>query len=470
MRIFWFGLVLLASPVVAQTSAHLVGVARIPSNARDHYGETLGGFGSGLALVPGIWRLQGGRFLGQLAAIPDRGWNTEGTADYQGRVHFFDLTLTPQEGAPGAQIGLDLLYRRSLLLSDKAGKPTTGFDARDVRPAAGGLPDLPMASNGRISLDDEAVALPGDGSVWVGDEYGPYIYHFDAHGRMAAVIRPPEAFIATRKGTESFSANKPPNGETYDLGLPEAGRQDNQGFEGMSLTPDHRHLFAITQSALTQDLDPAAVKTTRRNVRLLDYDLGGKAPRLVHEYVVALPLWSDGKTAALVAAQSEMLALNNHQLLLLCRDSGGGFTGKRDASAFRKVMMIELAGASDIRGRYDKAGEAIAPKGVLRAEITPAGLSTVLDINDDAQLARFGLHNGAPNDRNDLYEKWEGMALAPAHDPKAPDDQFLFIGSDNDFITQDGVMAGKPYKDASGANVDSLVLVYRLALPQARRP
>ena len=31
-------------------------------------------------------------------------------------------------------------------------------------------------------------------------------------------------------------------------------------------------------------------------------------------------------------------------------------------------------------------------------------------------------------------------------------------------------MAGKPYKDASGANVDSLVLVYRLALPQARRP
>jgi hypothetical protein len=94
----------------------------------------------------------------------------------------------------------------------------------------------------------------------------------------------------------------------------------------------------------------------------------------------------------------------------------------------------------------------------------PAGLSPVLDINDKAQLGRFGLHNGAPNDRNDLYEKWEGMALAP--DTGAPGDYFLFVGSDNDFITQDGVMAGKPYADASGANVDSLVLVYRIRLPR----
>jgi hypothetical protein len=46
-------------------------------------------------------------------------------------------------------------------------------------------------------------------------------------------------------------------------------------------------------------------------------------------------------------------------------------------------------------------------------------------MNDNAQLARFGLHNGAPNDANDLYEKWESMALAPVHDAKAPDDYFL---------------------------------------------
>jgi len=102
---------------------------------------------------------------------------------------------------------------------------------------------------------------------------------------------------------------------------------------------------------------------------------------------------------------------------------------------------------------------------VLRPEIVAAKPQAFLDMNDNAQLSRFGLHNGPPNDANDLYEKWESMALAPVNDPKTPDDYFLIIGSDNDFITQDGVMAGKPYADASGANVDTLVLVYRVSLP-----
>jgi hypothetical protein len=280
---------------------------------------------------------------------------------------------------------------------------------------------------------------------------------------MIGAIRPPDAFVPMRGGKAVFSAGESAKGE------PESGRQNNQGFEGMSLTPDRKHLFVATQSALMQDLDPAAVKTTRRNIRLLEYDLTGKAPRLAHEYAVQLPLWSDGRIDTLVAAQSEMMALDNHRLLLLCRDSGGGFTGKRDASNFRQVMVVDIARASDLKGRYDGTGEAIAPMGRLRPGIVPAKLRAFLDINDNAQLARFGLHNGAPNDRNDLYEKWESMALAPANDPRAPDDFFLFVGSDNDFITQEGMMAGKPYADASGANVDSLVLAYRITLPKAGR-
>jgi hypothetical protein len=57
------------------------------------------------------------------------------------------------------------------------------------------------------------------------------------------------------------------------------------------------------------------------------------------------------------------------------------------------------------------------------------------------------------------------MSVVPVGDQKAPNDYFLFVGSDNDFITQDGHMVGQSYKDASGANVDTLVLVYRVTLP-----
>jgi hypothetical protein len=257
-----------------------------------------------------------------------------------------------------------------------------------------------------------------------------------------------------RGGKENFSAGEKVKGE------PQSGRQNNQGFEGVNVVPGGKYLFAMSQSALMQDLDPADVRSSRRDVRLLEYDITG-APRLIHEYVVQLPFYADGEKQN-VAAQSEMLAVNGHQLLLLCRDSGAGYAGKRDTSAYRVISMIDTGGASDIAGRFDGAGEAIAPNGVLKTGIRPARLSPLLDMNNNAQLKRFGLHNGPPNDSHDLYEKWESMALAPAESPGA---YFLFVGSDNDFITQRGMMAGKAYADASGANVDSLVLVYRVTLP-----
>ena len=442
---------LYAAPAWAQPE--LVGVARVPADARDSLGETLGGFGSGMALVPGSRHQANGSITARLAMLPDRGWNTQGTTDYRARLHFFNFTLAPTDGAPGHETGLKLAYDKSILLRDANGDVTTGLDPERMRPAAKGLPDLPLAANGHISLDDEAVALSADGTIWVGDEYGPYIYLFDANGKMIAAIRPPEAIIPMRQGKENFSAGEKIKGQ------PQSGRQNNQGFEGVSLAPGDKYLFAMTQSALMQDLDPQNVKATRRNARLLEYDISA-APRLIHEYVVALPIYADGKKQA-VAAQSEMLAINDHELLLLCRDSGGGFTGKRDASAYRVINRIDINDATDIAGKFDGPGESIALLGKLKPGIRPARLTALLDMNDNAQLRRFGLHNGPPNDSHDLYEKWESMALLPA---AAPGEYFLFVGSDNDFITQNGMMAGKPYADASGANVESLVLVYRVRL------
>ena len=91
---------------------------------------------------------------------------------------------------------------------------TTGLDPSGLRSAAKGLPDLPQAANGHISLDDEAVALPADGTIWVGEEYGPYIYHFDAKGSMIGAIRPPEAVIPLRQGRENFFGGRNRQGRT----------------------------------------------------------------------------------------------------------------------------------------------------------------------------------------------------------------------------------------------------------------
>ena len=72
----------------------LVGVARVPSNAIDQFGETLGGFGSGMAMDLDSWhKNRDGSFGGTLFMLPDRGWNTQGTVDFRGRLHRLGVTL-----------------------------------------------------------------------------------------------------------------------------------------------------------------------------------------------------------------------------------------------------------------------------------------------------------------------------------------------------------------------------------------
>jgi hypothetical protein len=458
----------------------LVGVARVPSNAVDEFGETLGGFGSGMAMDVASWRKnRDGSYGGTLYMLPDRGWNTQGTVDYRGRLHRFDITLNPlNSGSTTSQNQLQLHYKESTLFHRWGGVLTTGLDPDAVQPADLVFPDLPISSsNQHISLDNEAVVHVGDGTVWVSDEYGPYVYHYDRHGTLLHVIRPPDAFIPMRRNTsgtlvEDFSANSPPIGVTYNKGNPVSGRQNNQGFEGLAMSPDRKTLFILLQSALIQDLDStssATIKLTRHNTRLLAYDLRHDKPKLVGEYVVQLPLYQDQTTTTptlLTAAQSEMYALNDHQFLVLARDSSVGETfPQTPGSVYRSIDLIDISGATNIAGVYDGVGASVAPKGILNSSVKPAAYQKFLNINDNTQLNRFGLHNGAPNDGNDLYEKWESMTVVPVGDPKAPHDYFLFVGSDNDFITQDGHMAGQPYKDASGFNADTLVLVFRVTLP-----
>jgi hypothetical protein len=474
------GVMLAAAPAAAETRATLgavtyinhglVAVGRIPANQRDSFGETFGS-GSGMAIDLAAWRRAGAGYEGALWLLPDRGYNVEGTIDYRARINRVTFRFVPvAQAAPGSQTSLAATLESTRLLTDETGMPMTGLDPLSgVRPPRGGLPALPMAENGRISLDSEAVVLLPDGSMFISDEYGPIIYRFDAAGRLLGATRPPPALIPMRNGVENFSSNNPGPGATAPKPLnPDTGRQNNQGFEGLARTPDGRHLVAFLQSATRQDGGDAA--ETRRHTRALTYDMTDPAKlKLVAEHVVPLPLFQDEQGRQRVAAQSEALALSDSRFLLLSRDSGNGYGLKGAESRYRRIDLLDLAGATNIAGTEYDGLTPVAPKGQLAAGVVPGRLTGFIDLNDAAELHRFGLHNGAPNDRDNLSEKWEAMGLAPALDPQAPDDYFLFVANDNDFITQDGFHAGKPYKDDSGADVDTMLLVYRLSLPGLRK-
>lgn len=70
------------SPVVNQTTCNnrtytyqqLAGYGLVPSNARDKFGDTLGGFGSSIALDRSSWKKGTAAYTGILWVLPDRGW------------------------------------------------------------------------------------------------------------------------------------------------------------------------------------------------------------------------------------------------------------------------------------------------------------------------------------------------------------------------------------------------------------
>jgi hypothetical protein len=459
---------------VTFVSKGLVAVGRITSNQRDKFGETFGS-GSGMSIDTSSWSKDATGYKGKLWLLPDRGYNAVGTTDYRERVNTIAVELMPTAAgaAPAAgaeQTGVKAELADSLILTDDQGTDTTGLDPLNgTRAAAGDMPVLPQAENGKISLDAEAIVRLPDGTFFVSDEYGPYIYRFSPDGKMMSATQPPAALLPMRKGAINFASNNPgPGASAPNPKDPETGRQNNQGLEGMSLTPSGKFLIAVLQSATRQDGGDSG--STRDNTRAMVFDASDPAHlKLVHEYVVHLPTYKDAAGKKKVAAQSEIVALSDTAFLMLARDSGSG-SGLKDAtSVYRMINIVDVSGATDIAGMDFDKDKPVAPKGKLDASVNPATLAPFIDINDKAELGRFGLHDGEPNDKNNLSEKWEAMSLASALDSNRPDDYFLFVANDNDFLTQDGFQVGAAYKAEDGADVDTTFLVYEVTLPGLKK-
>lgn len=455
----------------------LVGVGRLPANLKDGFGETFGSI-SGLWASAADWSRDGNTYTGRFLAAPDRGYNVAGTIDYAPRLNRLDVVFTPAAlgaaGLPQNQLALTLTNSTRLYETLPGGgvQLFSGLDPRPggvatggARPATATLPELPQAFNGKLSLDAEGVVVLGDGSKLVSDEYGPSIYRFAADGRFMGALPVAASVRPLRNGVTDYSSNNAAAGQPAPTPAnPSFGRSNNQGFEGLSLTPDGRTLFVALQSAARQD-GASTGAAFRDHTRLFRYDVSNLDNiTLTGEFVVRLPKFTQG-ASTLVAAQSEIHAVSDTQLMILPRDSNGFAVGTQQ-SQLRRVDLLDITGATNILGQpYEPQ---IAPGGVLNAAITPAEYRAWLNINDNAELARFGLVNGVVPGLSNLSEKWEGLALLPALDPDAPNDWFLFVANDNDFVTTDGFHAGAAYD--AGNNIDTMFLAYRVTIIPVPEP
>lgn len=127
----------------------LAGYGKLASNARDKFGDTIGGIGSAIALDKGTLkksRDKKGTYSGIIYGLPDRGWNTQGTQNTQSRIHKFRFTFEVVEAtiAKPASPNFKLTYLDTLLLTSPDGTPLTGLDPTETVTYTD-FPTLPLA-------------------------------------------------------------------------------------------------------------------------------------------------------------------------------------------------------------------------------------------------------------------------------------------------------------------------------------
>jgi len=468
----------------------LQGVGRIAASAKDPVtGESFGSISD--MQVGSFVRNTNGSYGGTFYFLPDRGYNSgQIFSNYAARINTVDFTFAPYTASATTslqnQIAMTFagstrftydhdgnsatapVYTTGLLAT---GPATTLFGT--TVPVAG-VPttqsDGTVAS--RLTVDAEGLILDPragkQGSGWIGDEYGAYIYHFNSAKQIDGIVRLPEALVPHAPvGTVNFAADPPAN-----------GRRINQGMEGIALSPDGTKLFALLQSATIQD--SASGNQGRSNTRLLVYDVSATDTPTdpVKQYVIQLPRIDDngatgGAAVNRTGAQSAIIALNDRQLLILSRDGNGRGNAGSGAPVFKSILLADLSNATNIDGLFDAEGNAVAPNGVLNANVKPISWTEALNMLGKldlsiTELEQFGLNlNAAQGDINTLSEKWEALALVSALDASAPNDYFLFVGNDNDFQSGTGMYldaAGvlQPYN--AGLENDTMVLAFRVQI------
>ncbi len=370
-------------------------------------GNLLGGIGSGLAYAGGD------TFL----ALPDRGPNAtpydaavDNTTSYYNRFHTFRFQLEPSAS------GLPFTVKETLQQTTLFWSPTpltykgaaqalntTGrfyFDSRSDQFD----PTKNSANPDNARFDSEGIRVSADGrSVFVSDEYGPYLYQFDrATGERLKSFALPAKFAAmhlSSKGDDEVAGN-------------DSGRVANKGMEGLAITPDGKTLVGMMQSPLAQDGG-----TKAPYVRIITVDIANGATR---EYAYGL---SNIGTAdkPKYPGVSEIVAVNDHQFLVDERDGKG--RGAGGEPSFKKLFLIDLTGAaevSDVSGAEALAGKAVAK-------------TVFLDMV--AGLKAGGVATDA------IPEKIEGVTFGPDVTQNGVVTHTLWIASDNDFIS---MIDGKP--------------------------
>ncbi|MDU4092214.1 MAG: esterase-like activity of phytase family protein [Pantoea sp.] len=338
------------------------------------------GIGSGLHFLG----KEGGDLL--FATLTDRGPNAD----------------APKSGKREAKIFVSPDYTPLLMTIRVGHGKAEATDAHPLHDEQGNISGLPLpegvigATNeaalnealqaigsDKRGLDTEGITSDGNGGYWICDEYGPFIAHISADGKILQKYGPQAA-----SGEQSVAD-----------GLPNIikWRQPNRGFEGLTRMPDGR-IIAAVQSTL--DIEGKS-KNSARFTRLVSFDPAtGKTAS--YGYPIDIEAYKKAKDAKV----GDIVALDNQRLLLI--EQGAD----KDKNMRNRIYVVDLSKASELTP-FDQQPPEFDDEAALKSRgIALASKQLVVDLRASGWQ----------------QEKVEGLALI--------DNKTLAVINDNDFAVR----------------------------------
>jgi hypothetical protein len=168
-------------------------------------------------------------------------------------------------------------------------------------------------------FDIESFVLDNRGSLWVGEEFGPFVLRFDTTGKLLQAPIPTPDLNPDRTLSTTEFVRAPQNPDVL-AGSATANLGTSRGFEGMAFSPDRETLYPLLEGTVAGD--------TPGTLRLYEMDVATAA---FTDFVGFYPL--DATNHAI----GDITPVNESEFLVIERDNGQGA-----AAQFKKVFKIDL--------------------------------------------------------------------------------------------------------------------------------
>ncbi len=269
------------------------------------------------------------------------------------------------------------------------------------------IPVDPAIQSNRLltgaDFDIESFRQVSDGTFWFGDEFGPFLLHTDATGKvlespvpLPGVQSPQNPFL------ESGTANLP----------------SSRGFEGMALNASATKLYPLLEGALTTE-------PNQRRLIINEFDLASKS------YTDKQFFYQMEATAGSGQAIGDFTAVDDNKYLVIERDSNQGAE-----AAFKKIFLVdftqidsdgnlikrELVDLLNIADPNNLAGanEPFRFPFVTIESVLPIDDQTLLIINDNNYPFSTGRTPGVPDNNEFIQVRLEQpLSLTPVPEPSS---------------------------------------------------